>query len=316
MAEEKLHNFISDADLDKLIAAHDGDVALLWLYRQRFGALDAEKAAHDLCRTLQEIRAAEEKLRRMELFAASAPTSQPAAAVPVSPAPLPEPDAVQELPQYSSDEISRRSRGNSALDAIYAEAAQVMGRALGGNDLRVLFGIYDHLGLPPEVILELLHFCEELCQWKYGDSRRPTPRFLEKEAYSWANREILTLEQAEEYIRFRRSRHGDLGSLRERLHLQELSPTQEKELNAWLDQGFREDAIVIAADRTVTNTGSLKWNYLRKILQSWQEKGLFTPALIEEKDPARRDRPAGAAPAARTQQPLSSDEWDRILDKI
>ena len=39
------NNFISDADLDKLIAAHDGDVALLWLYRQRFGALDAEKAA-------------------------------------------------------------------------------------------------------------------------------------------------------------------------------------------------------------------------------------------------------------------------------
>lgn len=313
MAEEKRNNFISGPDLDKLIAAHDGDVALLWLYRQRYGALDAEKAAHDLCRTLQEIRAAEEKLRRMELFAAApAPT-----AAPVAPPPsVPEPDAVQELPQYSSDEISRRSRGNSALDAIYAEAAQVMGRALGGNDLRVLFGIYDHLGLPPEVILELLHFCEELCHWKYGDSRRPTPRFLEKEAYSWANREILTLEQAEEYIRFRRSRHGDLGSLRERLHLQELSPTQEKELNAWLDQGFREDAIVIAADRTVTNTGSLKWNYLRKILLSWQEKGLFTPELIEEKDPARRDRVAASAPGVRTQQPLSSDEWDRILDKI
>ena len=312
MAEEKRNNFISGPDLDKLIAAHDGDVALLWLYRQRYGALDAEKAAHDLCRTLQEIRAAEEKLRRMELFAAApAPT-----AAPVAPPPsVPEPDAVQELPQYSSDEISRRSRGNSALDAIYAEAAQVMGRALGGNDLRVLFGIYDHLGLPPEVILELLHFCEELCHWKYGDSRRPTPRFLEKEAYSWANREILTLEQAEEYIRFRRSRHGDLGSLRERLHLQELSPTQEKELNAWLDQGFREDAIVIAADRTVTNTGSLKWNYLRKILLSWQEKGLFTPELIEEKDPARRDRPA-ASTLHREQAPIDTNDLRKILDKI
>ena len=102
-----------------------------------------------------------------------------------------------------------------------------MGRALNSNDMRVIFGIYDHLGLPPEVILELLHFCAELCLWKYGESRRPTPRFLEKEAYAWANREILTLEQAEEYIRGRRERHSDLGRVKAALDLPgPLSATQ------------------------------------------------------------------------------------------
>ena len=68
MPEKQAENCISSAVLDKLIAAHDGDVALLWLYRQRTGALDEEQAAQALCRTLQEIRAAEEKLRRMELL--------------------------------------------------------------------------------------------------------------------------------------------------------------------------------------------------------------------------------------------------------
>ncbi len=310
MADQTAHKSISIQALDRLIAAHDGNVALLWLYWQRSGSLDAEKAAAALCLTLQEVLAAEEKLRRMAL---PEPLPAPAGA----PAPgKPEPAPAEELPQYSSEEIRRRSGGNSALTTIYAEAAQVMGRALGGNDLRVLFGIYDHLGMPPEVILELLHFCAELCQWRYGDSRRPTPRFLEKEAYAWANREILTLEQAEEYIRSRRERHSDLGRIREALHLSEFSSTQEKDVNTWLEQGFGEEAIAIAADRTVTNTGALKWNYLSKILQSWHQKGLHSPAEILEKDPARGSRGPSPSPRPRAQKPLSEDEWDQILNKI
>ena len=109
---------------------------------------------------------------------------------------------------------------------------------------------------------------------------RPSARFLEREAYAWANREILTLEQAEDYIRGRRERHSDLGRIRDALHLSALSPTQEKDVNVWLEQGFGEEAIAIAADRTVTNTGSLKWSYLSKILQSWHQKGLHSPAEI------------------------------------
>lgn len=310
MAEEQLNKSISVQALDRLIAAHDGDVALLWLYWQRSGSLDAEKAAHDLCRTLQEIRDAEEKLRRMALLD-SAPAPVPA------PAPeRPEPAPAEELPQYTSLDIKLASERDPALKVIYAEAAQVMGRALGTNDLRVLLGIYDHLGMPPEVILELLHFCAELCLWKYGESRRPTPRFLEREAYAWANREILTLEQAEEYIRAQRERRSDLGRIREALHLSQLSSTQEKDVNAWLEQGFGEEAIALAADRTVTNTGSLKWNYLSRILQSWHQKGLHSSAEILEKEPPRSSRGALPASQPRAQKPLSPDEWDSLLNKI
>ncbi len=306
MAEDQAYKSISVQALDRLIAAHDGNVALLWLYWQRSGSLDAEKAANALCLTLQEVLAAEEKLRRMEL----------ALPAPSSPVPRAEPAPEEELPQYSAAEISGMSRRFPVLQEIYAEAAQVMGRALGSNDMRVLIGMYDHLGLPPEVILLLLHFCEELCLWKYGESRRPSARFLEKEAYAWANREILTLEQAEEYIRARRERHSDLGRVREALRLSSLSPTQEKDLNAWLEQGFGEEAIAIAADRTVTNTGSLKWSYLRKILQSWQQKGLHSPAEIREKDPARSSHSPSSSSPPRAQKPLSPDEWDAILNKI
>ena len=48
MTERTAENCIASSVLDKLIAAHDGDVALLWLYCQRHGALDEERAAQAL----------------------------------------------------------------------------------------------------------------------------------------------------------------------------------------------------------------------------------------------------------------------------
>ena len=307
MAERQTDKCIIQA-ADKLIAAHDGDVALLYLHWLRLGRLDEEQAARDLCRTLQEIRAAEEKLRRLGL------TDEAAPAAPL-PVPAPEPAPAEELPQYTAAEIIRRSHGNEELTVIYAEAAQVLGHALNSNEMRVLFGIYDHLGLPPEVILELLHFSKELAVWKLGKDRRLTSHFLEQEAYAWANREILTLEQAEEYIRFQRQRHSDMGRIQEALGLPTLSPTQQKDLTAWMEQGFGEEAIAIAADRTITNTGSLKWSYMRRILQSWHEKGLHSPAEIREKDPAHA-RSAASAEEKRGQKPLSSDSWNKLIERI
>ena len=201
-------------------------------------------------------------------------------------------------------------------DESLGEAAQVLGHTLSAGELRVVFGIYDHLGMPPEVIVELLHYCAELNKWKYHGDRRLTPRFLEQEAYAWANKEILTLDLAEDYIRAQRERHSELGQLRTALQLPALSPTQQRDLLLWLEQGFGEEAIAIAADRTLTNTGALKWGYLRKILQSWHENGLHSPAEIREKDPARAARPAPAPEGSYRQKPLSKDEWDSILNKI
>lgn len=63
---------------------------------------------------------------------------------------------------------------------------------------------------------------------------------------------------------------------------------------SWLDMGFDADCLAIAYDRTVTNTGSLKWNYMNKIVTSWHEKGLHTPADIEAKGqpPCTAKKPA------------------------
>ncbi len=299
MSDIKAQNLISPQAADKLLNAHDGDLALLYLYICRTGCRDLEKAADRLCRTLRDMEAAEEKLRRKGLLDKPAQVNNP----PVAPAP--------ELPQYKAEEISIRSKEDPQFAVIVSEAIKVMGHSLSGNDLKTLFGIYDYLALPTEVILVLLNYCAELFEEKYGSSRRPSARAIEKEAYVWVNREIMSLEQADEYIRSQKERRSGIGRIKAVLgiHGRELSAAERRTFEAWLDMGFDEDAISIAYDRTTEHTGGFKLRYMNRILENWHESNIHTEAEINAKDPRR-----GSAPAPAESSGKSIDIT--ILDKI
>ena len=279
--QNKADNIIAPAAADRLISAHDGDVALLYIYIMRTGSRDMEQAANRLCRTMQEIQAAEEKLRRMGLLSADAGRETVLAA--------------DELPQYTAADLSRRSAEDPAFSIILAEARGVMGRTLSSSDMNILFGIYDYLALPTDVILMLLHYCKECCERLYGGRRTPTIRSIRQEAFRWARREILTIDQAEEYIRLEKERLSRTEQIKKLLGIsRELTVTERKYISAWVDMGFEDEVISLALDRTVTQTGSLRWPYMDKILRSWQEKQLFTLEDIEAKDSRGGKRPARA----------------------
>jgi len=281
-----MQSFISDNLIaDKLIAAHDGAVALLYIWLCRNGEYSAEKAARDLCMTAKEIENAFEKLKRLEMT--------PVAAVSDTKPRYTEPE--EKLPEYTAQDIVERTASDEGFKAVISECQGIFGRMLSSSDMRTLFGIYDHLGFSPELLCLLLHYCAEVFAAKYGTGRLPTMRSIEKEAYAWANREILTLEQAEEYIVNAAQRRSDAGKIQELLNLRgrPLTATESKYIGAWLDMGFEADALALAYDRTVTNTGALKWGYMNKILLSWHEKGIHTAAEAEEKDSRKPSMSSG-----------------------
>ena len=308
MSGQDRSNSISSAIADKLISAHDGDVALLYIYMARRGGHDLDAAARDLCRTMSEISAAAEKLQRMGLMPDGAAPAKAAA----KEEKLPPPD---EIPQYRSEDIVRRCKENGEFAVVVAEAQTALTHTLSSVEMKTLFGIYDYLALPPEVIMMLINYCVARCreQSTPEHTRRPSMRSIEKEAYNWVHQEILTLDQAEEYIRRQRERRDALGRANAALgiHGRELTPTETKYISAWLDMGFDEDALAIGYDRTVTNTGALKWSYMNKIMQSWHEKGLHSAAEIESGDPRRRPQQSAAQGKA-----IDMDELQSVLEKI
>ena len=296
--QEIRQNFIPVSVADKLIAAHDGNVALLYIWMCRCGSFNAERAARELCLTLSEVNSAYEKLCRLELFEEKTAVKEPL--------PLP----AEELPQYTSEDIIRRSETDSGFRAVLNEAQRKLGRVLSTSDIKTLFGIYDFLALPPDVIFMLLTYCIDSFKAKYGSGRLPSMRSIEKEAYSWANKEILTLEQAEEYIKNAAERRSKLGEVKSALGItgRQLTATEAKYVNSWLDMGFDCGTLAVAYDRTVTNTGALKWGYMNKIVTSWHEKGLHSIEDVEQND----TRPSAVKPANRHSGKVTNDELERL----
>ncbi len=296
-------NLIPYSAADKLIAAHDGDVALLYIWLCRRGSFDAEAAARELCRTGAEIKNAYEKLCRMSLAHPDAPVQ--AQAEPKLP-------PAEELPEYTAEDIVRRSKEDSGFQAVVAQAQRKLGRVLSTADLKTLFGIYDYLALPADVIFMLIGYCIDVFREKYGPGRLPSMRSIEKEAYSWANREIITIEQADEYIRTAAEKRSRAGEVKTAMGLgsRVLTPTERKYMLSWFDMGFDNETILIAYDRTVTNTGALKWGYMNKIILSWHEKGIHSAAEVAERDSRS---PASAVKAEnRHRSNVSGDELERL----
>lgn len=295
-------------DADSLLSLADGNCALLYLYLLRTGGvLSPKDAARDLKRTDREISETAERLRALGLLSPSAggPAKPPAAAK------LPPAD---ELPEYSAQDISLCSKQDNEFRAVVTETQRLLCRMLSGADLNKLFGIYDYLGLPGEVILMLINRCVSEYNEKYGSGRLPTMRTIEKEAYAWANREIISLDSAEEYVRALDERKSASGLVKQVLgiHGRDLSLTERRYVDGWLDMGFGAPALEIAYDRTVTQTGKLQWKYMNSIICSWHEKGLHTPEEIKSGDALR-----SAARKKPDSGPVSeADELERMMKMI
>ena len=296
-------------EAEQIIAAHDGDVALLWLCLRQNPEAGVEDAARMLCRTRSEMEAALEKLQRMgfaDMPGSSAPDRPETPSLKLPPA--------DELPQYTSQELVDRSREDPRFTALVTEAKRALGHALSTTDLKKLFGLYDYLALPPEVIMMLLNYCVKM----YPVGSPPSMRQIEKEGYVWANREILTIEQADDYIRRQKERSSAVGRIQHLLGLSDhkLTAPERRNINAWLDMGFGDEAINLAYERTVYNLGSFKWPYMNKILQSWHSAGLHDRQAIEEKDGRRRPaRPAVSAPSGESRN-VDVNQLREILENI
>ena len=108
--------------------------------------------------------------------------------------PLPGPD---ELPVYRTEDILRRGADDRGVPrAARRVSAHCSGHTLSSADLNTLFGIYDRLGMTAGDDTLLIHHCADKLRRRYEEGRLPTMRAIEKEAFYWASREILTAPQA------------------------------------------------------------------------------------------------------------------------
>lgn len=292
---------IATRDARALVESGNGDAALLYLHiLENGGVLDTERAATALHRSDREIEVTAGRLRQMGVLTAG--EAQP---VP------PTPETRRASSRSMEDEAFRQ-----LVDAVQAD----LGQPLSGPDLETLFGIYSRLGMSPEVIVLLVGHCKRQYAEKRGRARTVTLGYIEKEAYYWADHEICTYEQAEQWVERLRERDSQLGQVRQEFGIRDRDFTKlEREyVTKWLDMGFPVEAIAIARERTILNTNKLSWKYMDRILASWHEMHLHTPEEIEKNDPrdGRKKKAASAAAESAQNDSKTLEQLARIREKM
>ena len=258
---------IPKAHVHKLLCAKSPDAALLYLYIT--AGNDPAQAEQTLQLTGSRYACAAATLRQLGLWPEMRNT----------------PVFSGERPQYSERDVLSAMDSDRDFKALYGEIQRLLGRALNTEELKILLGFTNYLGLPADVISVLVCYCKERARTK-GNLRNPSLRTIEKEAYHWAEQGIDTMEEAAAYIQNQNVRRSQLGQLMELLQIRgrNLTPGEEKYARSWLDMGFDEAVLKLAYERTCLNTGGLSWAYMNKILTRWQAAGLFTLEQIQNGD--------------------------------
>lgn len=263
---------ISSEAVDKLISGGSGDAALLYLCILSGGGIfSREAAARAIHRTPQQVDAAMSVLARLGLVKGEV---QPAL------------QQADELPEYTAADINRELENGTAFKELSREVQAVLCKMLSSDDLVKLFGIYDYLGLPAEVILLLVNHCAQECAARYGASRRPTMRYVEKAAYQWEKEGLFTLEAAEAYLARCHAIDSKAAAFAAAMQIKgrALTVSERRYIEEWISMGFTPEAVGEAYDRTVLKTGKLAWGYMNSIMKSWHSKGLHTPDEIAAGD--------------------------------
>ena len=301
---------LSAQTVDKLIRAGDGNAALLYLYVLREGGAPSDsQAAAALKRSERDISVSMELLGRLGLLQYDEPTPVRTALPSVRTERLP---VREELPDYTAEDIRREIESGTVFSSLAREVEKSMGKLMSSNDLIKLFGIYDSLGLPPDVILHLVTYCIDEHQKRYGPNKFPTIGYIEKVAYTWEREGVLSLEKAEEHLKRLELKKNLAGEIKHVLQIRdrELSAGERKFIEGWSALGYTPEVIEIAYEKTLLKTGRLAWSYMDSIISSWHEKGLYTADEIKAKDgkTSAPRKPAAKKPAMTPQEDLADIE--------
>lgn len=186
---------------------------------------------------------------------------------------------VSEIPlsRPSHEQVAARISECKEFTALFAEAQNALGKTIGYDGQSILVMMHDSYGLPFEVILMAVEYA--VSQKKTGFS------YISKIGKLWSELEIDTLEGAMEYIEEHNVVDEIWKDFRSLTGLTNRNPTQKQRgfFVAWTKTyGFSAEMIYYAYEESIDHTGKMSLPYMDKILRSWYENGVKTPADIQK----------------------------------
>ncbi|MBQ9798089.1 MAG: DnaD domain protein [Clostridia bacterium] len=181
-----------------------------------------------------------------------------------------------ELPVYTSTELSELLEARASVRVLVDEAQQILGKMFNPSDINTLIGMLDYLGMSEECILLLLAHCKRI--------GKVNLRAIEKYAYALVDKGITDAEAMEAEICAAEAMHSFEGQVRSLFGMKAraLTSKEGKMLSSWISFGYDIDIVRMAYEITVDATGEASLPYANAILEKWNANGWKSSAQIEE----------------------------------
>lgn len=215
----------------------------------------------------------------------------------ITPAPDAAERTVKETPQKqfdnisaskpSSEQIMARCKEDPEILAMFSDVEKMLGKTLGYDSRSILLMMHDHYGLPIEVIYMLVDYCKSV--GKSGFS------YISKVGKTWGEKEIDTIEKADEQIKILNSCNKLWKEFSEMAGIQNPRPTssQSAYLRTWsVEMKFNVEMIFLAYEEMLNHSSKISFPYMNKILCNWFSKGIRNPEDIEKEKEEYRKRKA------------------------
>lgn len=221
---------------------------------------------------------------------------------------------LEQRPEYGVAELSEYMK-HQDMKELLQTAQRKLGKPMTQQDISMIFGFYDWLGFPLDLIEVLLSYC-------VSDGFKGM-RYIEKVAMAWAEEGINTVEKAAQYIEMRKTGfHAIMRAFGQSGRMP--VDGEEAYMKKWLKEyELPLDVIKLACERTVMQTGKVSFAYADSILRKWKSAGVKTTDDIETLDRAfaakkavrsNDPKPTVAAPKQNRFINYTQRQWD--FDKL
>ena len=177
----------------------------------------------------------------------------------------------------TAEQILTRTKESAEIQFMFNEAQKKLGRTIGYDGQSTLLMIHDSYGLPVEVLLMLIEYCVSI--------GKNSIAYISKAAKTWSEKEIDSIEKADEQIQTLRRCDGTWKKLCELTGISTPRPTasQSSYLSRWTNElKFDIDMIYLAYEEMANHTDKISFPYMNKVLQNWYDSGIKTAADVEE----------------------------------
>ena len=189
-----------------------------------------------------------------------------------------------ELPNYSTAELSDLLEKSQSLRMLVNEAQNIWGKVFNPYEAQLLVGLSDYLRLDDEYILLLLAHSKRI--------GKKSLREVERYALRLVDDGVTDAAALEEFVKRTEARRTLQGKIRAMFGLGSRSFTAKENamLDNWVSYGYGEDIIRRAYEITVGAINEPSLPYANSILERWHSEGLDTAAQIDAKLDAEREK--------------------------